>query len=44
MFKAAPNDDSNFRFLFCNEVVYPTDHDFIFAGFLDLKKKLSTIL
>ena len=23
-------DDINFRFYFCNEVVYPTDHDFIF--------------
>ena len=31
-FKAAPYDDINFRFLFCNEVVYPTDHDFIFYG------------
>ena len=30
--KAAPWDDINFRFLFCNEVVYPTDHDFIFYG------------
>ena len=28
-FKAAPWDDINFRFLFCNEVVYPPDHDFI---------------
>ena len=28
--KAAPWDDINFRFLFCNEVVYPTDHDLIF--------------
>ena len=32
--KAAPYDDINFRFLFCNEVVYPTDHDFIFYGIL----------
>ena len=30
MFKAAPWDDSNFRFYFCYEVVYPPDHDFIF--------------
>ena len=30
--KAAPWDDINFRFLFCNEVVYPTEHDFIFYG------------
>ena len=28
--KAAHRDDINIRFLFCNEVVYPTDHDFIF--------------
>ena len=28
--KAARWDDINFRFLFCNEVVYPPDHDFIF--------------
>ena len=27
-FKAAPWDDINFRFNFCNEVVYPPDHDF----------------
>ena len=26
--KAAPWDDINFRFLSCNEVVYPPDHDF----------------
>ena len=26
--KAAPWEDINFRFLFCNEVMYPTDHDF----------------
>ena len=30
--KAAPWDDINLRFLFCNEVVYPTEHDFIFYG------------
>ena len=29
-FKAAPWDDINFRFYFCTEVVYPTDHVFIF--------------
>ena len=29
-FKAAPWNDINFRFLLRNEVVYPTDHDFIF--------------
>ena len=28
--KAAPWDDINFRFLFRTEVVYPTDHVFIF--------------
>ena len=28
--KAAPWDDIDFCFLFCNEVVYPADHDFIF--------------
>ena len=27
---AAPWDNINFRFHFCNEVVYPKDHDFIF--------------
>ena len=32
MLKAAPWDDINFRFLFCIEVVYPTDHDFIIYG------------
>ena len=32
LFKAAPWDDINFRLLFCNEVGYPTDHDFIFYG------------
>ena len=32
LFKAAPWEDLKFRFLFCNEVVYPTDHDFIFYG------------
>ena len=30
--KAVPWDDINFRFLFGNEVVYHTDHDFIFYG------------
>ena len=30
MFKAAPWDDINFRFKFRTEVVYPTDHVFIF--------------
>ena len=29
-FKAAPWDDINFRFYFRTEVVYPTDHVFIF--------------
>ena len=28
--KAAPWDDINFCFSFCNEVVYPPDHDYIF--------------
>ena len=28
--KAAPWDDINFRFQFCNGVVYTPDHDFIF--------------
>ena len=28
--KAAPWDDINFRFYFRTEVVYPTDHVFIF--------------
>ena len=28
--KAAPWDDINFRFKFCDKVVYPTDHDFFF--------------
>ena len=28
--KAAPWDDINFRFYLRNEVVYPTDHGFIF--------------
>ena len=28
--KAAPWDNINFRFYFCNGVVYPPDHDFIF--------------
>ena len=28
--KAAPWDDINFRFYFCNEVVYHPDHDFMF--------------
>ena len=31
--KAAPWDDINFRFSFCNEVVYHPDHDFIFFRF-----------
>ena len=31
--KAAPWDDINFSFQFCNEGVYPTDHDFIFLEF-----------
>ena len=30
LFKAAPWDDINFRFYFRTEVVYPTDHVFIF--------------
>ena len=30
IFKAAPWDDINFRFYFRTEVVYPTDHVFIF--------------
>ena len=34
LFQAAPWDDNNFYFLFCNEVVYPTDNYFIsFRGF-----------
>ena len=33
--KAAPWDDSNFRFYFCIEVVYPPEHDLIFSEFLD---------
>ena len=37
--KAAPWDDINFRFQFCNEVVYPPDHDFIFFRVFRLKKK-----
>ena len=28
--KPAHWDDINFCFQFCNEVVYPTDHDFIY--------------
>ena len=28
--KAAPWDDINFRFYYCTEVVYPTDHVLIF--------------
>ena len=38
LLKAAPYDDINFRFLLCNKVVYPTDHDFIFNGIFRLKK------
>ena len=38
IFKAAPWDDINFRFLFCSEVVYPTDHDFIFYGIFTFLK------
>ena len=38
--KVAPWDDINFRFYFCNEVVYPPDHDFIFFGVFRLKKKI----
>ena len=33
IFKAAPWDDTNFRFQFCNEVVYPPDHFFLFPEF-----------
>ena len=45
LLKVAPCDDIKFRFYFCNEVVYPPDHDFFFLGFLDLKKYfLSTFL
>ena len=29
---------SIFGFLFCNEVVYPTDHDFIFHGIFTFLK------
>ena len=36
--KAAPWDDINFRFRFCNEVVYPQDHDFIFFWIFRFKK------
>ena len=32
--KAAPCDDINFRFYFRTEVVYLTDHVFIFFNFL----------
>ena len=35
LFKAAPWDDINFCFHFCNELVYPPDHDFIFLRVLD---------
>ena len=38
IFKAAPWDDINFRFYFCNEVVYPPDRDFIFFRVFRLKK------
>ena len=45
LFKAAPWDDINFRFYFCNEVVYPLDHDFIFFRVFRFKKIfLSTFL
>ena len=37
MFKASPWDDINFPFYFCNEVVYPPDHDFIFFTVFRLK-------
>ena len=36
--KAAPYDDINFRFSFFNEVVYSTDHDFIFYVIFRFKK------
>ena len=36
--KPAPCDDINFRFQFCNEVVYPTDHDIIFFRVFRFKK------
>ena len=36
--KAAPWDDINFRFQFCNEVVYPPDHDFFFSEIIDFLK------
>ena len=36
-------DDINFRFYFCNEVVYPTDHDFIFFQSFYIKKKIINI-
>ena len=44
--KAAPWDDINFRFYLRNEVVYPTDHGFIyFLEFLYFYKYfLSTFL
>ena len=32
LLKAAPWDDINFRFYIRTEVVYPTDHVFIFFG------------
>ena len=35
--EATPWDDINFRFYFCNEVVYPPGHDFIFLVFGYLK-------
>ena len=31
-------DDTNFRFYFCNNVVYPPDHDFIFFRVFWFKK------
>ena len=43
-FKAAPWDDINFYFLFCNEVVHPKDHDFIFSEFLDFEFFFFTFL
>ena len=40
--KAAPRDDINFRFQFCNKVVYPPDQDFFFQSF-QIKKKFINI-
>ena len=36
--KAAPWNNINFRFQYCNEVVYPPDHDFMFFRVFRFKK------